>query len=280
METSNEPSSMIVRQPSVAGHFYPGTPEKIKQFIAQLDLEPEILTENVIGSITPHATYDCCGEVMAETFMRIRTADTYLMLGPKHREKKGACAVFQRGMWKTPLGDIEVDSNLTAAIMSETALLKNLPDDHENEHCIEVQLPMLQYVADRPFMIAPILVPTGFDSELCQELGMAISRTIRNCSGQVVILATSDFSQDLSPEMAERKDGSFIQQVALLELEDLIGGIKRFGYGYCGINAIISMLIAARELGATGGELVKYITHGESEEDFARGNGYAGMLIK
>jgi AmmeMemoRadiSam system protein B len=280
METSNEPSSMIVRQPSVAGHFYPGTPEKIKQYIVQLELEPEILTEKVIGSITPHASYDCCGRVLAETFKRIRTADAYLLLGPNHREKKGNCSIFQRGIWKTPLGDVEIDSALTGALMAETSLLKNLPEDHENEHCLEVQLPIMQYMADRPFKIAPILIPTAYNNELCQELAMAIARTVRNWSGQIVIIATSDFSQDLSPEMAERKDGGFLQEVALLELEELTADIKRFGYTYCGINSIVTMLLAARELGATGGELVKYITHGESEDDFTRVNGYAGMLIK
>ena len=45
-------------------------------------------------------------------------------------------------------------------------------------------------------------------------------------------------------------------------------------------NAVLTMLMAARDLGATGGELVQYLTRGETSEDFTRVNGYAGMLIK
>ncbi len=273
-------SEMIIRHPVVAGHFYPGSAEKIRELIQQLSPVSKVFPEPVMGVLTPHAGYDWCGKVLVETYRKVETPDDFIILGPIHTQKTGQAAIFPRGIWKTPLGDLEINQRLVQDIK---ASMKNMSDDphpHEKEHSIEVQLPVMQYFARKSFKIIPILLPTRINIALCEELSKAIVRSIHSFDRRVVIVATSDLSQDLTQEMANRKDQKVINDIAHLETEELTKGIKRFGLSYCGMNGVMTLLLAAKELGASSAELVKYVTSGDVTGDYSQVNGYAGMLIK
>ena len=280
MESEESSLEMIERPSVVAGNFYPSNPVKLEQQIRSWSETENIEREPVMGIIVPHGGYERCGEVLVETYQKTQTPDVYILIGPNHGLKSGAISLFPRGIWVTPLGKLEVDYDLAKNLKAECNKINEDPAAHENEHSLEVQLPVLQVLAQKPFKILPILMQTKLDVALCKELAQALFRTMHTTNRKIVIVATTDLSQDLSPEMANRKDQKLIHTVVHLELEELTGGVKRFGFNYCGINPVITLLMVMKELGATGGELVTYITHGESEEDFARVNGYAGILLK
>jgi AmmeMemoRadiSam system protein A len=48
----------------------------------------------------------------------------------------------------------------------------------------------------------------------------------------------------------------------------------------CGVAPVASLIVAARELGATSAELVKYQTSGDSTGDYDAVVGYAGVIFK
>jgi len=279
MEESST-SEMIIRNAVVAGHFYPGTVDKLREQIQQFVPASEVYPETVLGVITPHSGYDWCGKVLVETYRKVETPDDYIILGPKHAQKTGQASIFPRGIWNTPLGQLEVNQKLVQDIKASMKNVSEDPQPHEQEHSIEVQLPVIQYFAKKNFKFVPILLPTRVNISLCEELSKAIIRSIHSFDRKVVIVATTDLSQDLSQEMANRKDQKVINDIAHLEMEELTRGIRRFGLSYCGMNGVMTMLFAAKELGASNAELVKYMTSGDTTGDYSQVNGYAGMLIK
>jgi AmmeMemoRadiSam system protein B len=48
----------------------------------------------------------------------------------------------------------------------------------------------------------------------------------------------------------------------------------------CGYGATVAVMVAAKELGATGAELIRYATSGEVNGDMREVVGYAGMMIR
>ena len=77
---------------------------------------------------------------------------------------------MREGIWRTPLGDVEVDSALADAILHETSIVDVDELAHRYEHSIEVQLPFLQFLYGNAFKIVPICFPMQ-DYDSAVEVG-------------------------------------------------------------------------------------------------------------
>ena len=86
-----------------------------------------------------------------------RSFDTVVLLGLSHRYRIDSAAIYPRGVFRTPLGDIQIDEYLAAEIMRLNSDIVDLPPAHADEHSLEVQLPFLQHVLS-DFRIVPILL--------------------------------------------------------------------------------------------------------------------------
>ena len=88
------------------------------------------------------------GPVAASAFYELATdgkPDTVVLLGPNHTGYGSALALMREGVWRTPLGDVQIDSEIADKIMHETNLIDADDLAHRYEHSIEVQLPFLQF---------------------------------------------------------------------------------------------------------------------------------------
>jgi hypothetical protein len=271
---------MIIRQPTVNGHFYPADAQKLKDQIQSLIPKKKGVQESVLGVIVPHAGYQYCGKILAATYQRVLISDTLIILGPNHSGKGEPLALFPRGVWQTPLGEIEVDSKLALEIKLNARGLVEAPEAHTNEHAIEVQLPMLQYFAKKKFQIVPISISAHKDVSIGVELGFSIARAIVSLSRKVTLIATTDLTQDESQEMANRKDQRIINSILRLEPQEVVATMRRYGAKICGSAAVAALLTAVKELGASQAELVQYGTSGDATGDYSRVWGFAGILIK
>ncbi|MCX7919404.1 MAG: AmmeMemoRadiSam system protein B [bacterium] len=271
---------MLIRQPSVSGHLYPADPEKLKDLIQSFLPKKKGAQEPVLGIIVPHSGYNFCGNILAATYQRVVLPETIIILGPNHSQQGDPMALFARGLWQTPLGEVEVDTKLALEIKLHSKDLLDEPEAHESEHAIEVQLPMLQYFAQKKFKIVPITIATYKDATIGFELGFAIARAINTLNKQVTIIATTDLTQDESQEMANRKDQRIINAILRLEPQGVVTTIRRYGAKVCGSAAVVAMLTAVKELGASQAELVQYGTSGDATGDYSKVWGFAGILIK
>src|SRR5665647_3166806 len=100
-----------MRQPAVAGQFYPLRPEYLEKELKRCFEGLEIRERDVLGAVCPHAGYVYSGKVAAHAYATLPKADTYVLFGPNHTGY-GSPVSVSRDTWKTPLGTIEVDTEL------------------------------------------------------------------------------------------------------------------------------------------------------------------------
>jgi len=99
----------MVRQPVVAGQFYPASPSQLKAMIKGL-VDEEAVKEEVIGLVSPHAGYVYSGPVAGAVISRTRFKDTFIIMGPNHTGRGEPFSIMTQGEWQTPLGKVEIDS--------------------------------------------------------------------------------------------------------------------------------------------------------------------------
>lgn len=267
----------MVRRAVVAGQFYNGTEESLK---AQVEgyINEKAKKGEVIGALAPHAGFMFSGEVAGAVYSRIIFPETFVILGPNHTGTGHPCAIMTKGKWQTPLGEVEIDSDVAGKILANSKDLKEDERAHSYEHSIEVQLPFLQYLG-KDFKFVPICL-SHLDLETCWDMGKAIAKAIKEEKKKVVIIASSDLTHYEPQEEANRKDKVALGAVIKLDPEGLLTKVEELRISMCGVIPTCIMLIASKELGATKGELVKYMTSGDVIGDYRQVVGYGGALIK
>jgi AmmeMemoRadiSam system protein B len=265
------------RNPIVAGKFYPGTLASLQAEIEKL-IDADAAKERVIGLVSPHAGYVYSGAVAGATFSRVEFKDTFVILGPNHTGRGAAFSIMIEGTWKTPLGEVKIDSSLGKQILHRSDYLREDTAAHFYEHSIEVQLPFLQYFKKDVRIVPIILAPAG--GTIYQEIGRNIARAIKEWGEDVVIVASSDMSHYEPDESARRKDAQAIEAILDLNEDELLRRVEELNITMCGYAPVISLICAAKELEAREAELVRYQTSGDTSGDYRSVVGYAGIIIK
>ena len=265
-----------VRRPAVAGRFYPGDAETLRRDIHQY----VSVTGNkihAIGCVAPHAGYMYSGHVAGAVYARLELPKRYIILCPNHTGVGEPLAMMSEGSWRTPLGDVAIDTELAKALMGRFPLLSEDEIAHRAEHALEVQLPFLQELTG-DFKFVPITVGTSrFDA--LSALGIAMAQVIENSGERVLIVASSDMNH-YEPDAATRvKDRKAIDKVLALDPKGLYDTVQQENISMCGFGPTVAMLTAARKLGAKSAQLVKYATSGDVSGDQETVVGYAGIAV-
>lgn len=265
------------RQPVVAGQFYPASASQLRAMIETM-VDEAAEKQEVIGLVSPHAGYVYSGPVAGAVISRVRFKDTFIILGPNHTGRGKPLSIMTQGKWQTPLGDVEIDSELARHLLGLSRHLQEDDAAHQFEHSIEVQLPFLQYF--RPDVkLVPIIL--SFASiEAYKEIGQEIARAIIETKREAVIMASSDMTHYEPQDTAARKDRQAIDAILRLDEDELFQRVESYSISMCGCAPVASLIAAARELGATSAELVKYQTSGDTSGDYSAVVGYAGIIIK
>ncbi len=266
----------MIRNPVVAGQFYPGSPGELRSMIEGM-VDEKAVKEEVIGLVMPHAGYQYSGAVAGATISRIKFKDTFIIIGPNHTGNGKPLSIMTEGVWKTPLGEVEIDSELGKQILAASGHLQEDHVAHQNEHSLEVQLPFLQYFKPDIKIVPIILAPAS--GAVYKEIGREIARAIRESNKEVVIIASSDMTHYESQESAQRKDTQAIAAILDLNEDELLQRVQELNISMCGYAPAVSLISAAKELGATGAELVRYQTSGDTTGDYDAVVGYAGIII-
>jgi hypothetical protein len=241
-------------------------------------IEEKVEREEVIGLVSPHAGYMYSGPVAGALVSRIKFKDTFIIIGPNHTGRGKAFSIMTEGVWQTPLGNVEIDSELAKRILGSSRYLKEDEVAHLDEHSIEVQLPFLQYF--RPDVkFVPIVLSFG-TGDIYQEIGRDIARAVKDLKREVVIMTSSDMTHYESQESAHWKDTQAIEAIVELNEDELLSRVQGLNITMCGYGPAVSLISAAKELGATRAELVKYQTSGDTTGDYSSVVGYAGIILK
>lgn len=267
----------MIRNPVVAGQFYPENPKQLQEQIAGF-IKKTIKKEDALGVISPHAGYMFSGAVAGAVYSKIKISDKVIILCPNHTGRGAPFSIITEGSWATPLGEVKIASAIGKKILENSKELEEDVLAHTLEHSIEVQLPFLQYLNPQ-ISFVPICLSSGNYSSY-EDIAFAISNAIKNTGEKVLIIASSDMTHYESHDVANEKDREAID--AILELDErlLLKRIEDFNISMCGYVPATVMLIACKKLGAKTAELVKYQTSGDITGDYSEVVGYAGVIVK
>lgn len=264
---------MNIRLPARAGSFYEASPSSCQlhaqRLIDQARL-PSDLPGALYGGLVPHAGWDYSGTLAAMTLKALHEKQglqTVVLLGAVH--VAGAAQVgevFDSGVWRTPLGEMMVDSDLAGAILAaDTKALRANPAAHEVEHSLEVQLPLIQTLASQA-KIVPIAVPP---KALAMDVGRAVAKAIADSGIQAVVVGSTDLTHhggqfgapgghgEAGVRWSEANDRQMLDHIEKLSAQEIIPEANRC-QNACGAGAITATIEACRQLGATRGLLLEY----------------------
>ncbi len=268
---------MITRSPSVAGYFYPGTAAQLKAALAKY-IDKKAPKEEALGLLVPHAGYQYSGAVTGATVSRIVFKDTFIIIGPTHSGLGEPFSVMPEGTWETPLGKVEIDSELAWEIIGKSGYAKEDYLAHKEEHAVEVQLPFLQYIKPDVRIVPMIL--TEAPQEVFKEIGHAIAQAIQKTGHGTVILASGDMTHYESADQAKEKDMKAVEAMLALDEDELTRRYNRLHITMCAHAPVTTLMAAVKELGAVSAELVKYQNSGDATGDYRQVVGYAGVIFK
>ena len=267
----------MIRNPVVAGQFYPESSDQLRSMIKGMVDEKAVKKEEVIGLVSPHAGYIYSGAVAGAVISRIKFRDTFIIMGPNHTGRGKPFSIMTEGTWKTPLGEVEIDSELGKQILATSNYLEEDHLAHQYEHSIEVQLPFLQYFKSDIKFVPIILAHVSV--AVYQEIGREIAKAIKELDREVVIIVSSDMTHYEPQESAQQKDARAIEAMLELDGDELLKRVQEFDISMCGYAPAVSLISAAKELGVGGAELVRYQTSGDTSGDYGSVVGYAGVLL-
>ena len=228
----------VVREPAVAGQFYPADPDELRALVGELlgeiapqgDVAPKAL-------VVPHAGYVYSGAVAASAYACLaRFRDTYtrvVLLGPCHRVPVAGMALSAARAFRTPLGDVPVDRDALALLERKGARV--FEASHRYEHSLEVHLPFLQTVLGE-FSVVPVVVG--------ETPARAVASLLDTLWGgpETLIVVSSDLSHYLAYDAAREQDAATCRRIERLDT-----GIDHDDA--CGATPLRGLLLAAKHRG-------------------------------
>lgn len=278
---------MDVRQPAVAGLFYPAGAGELAALVDSLLDAADAAGASADGAgaagasadggagepvaeayIVPHAGYRYSGPTAARVYARLRRhaaeVERVVLIGPAHYVRLAGCAAPATAAWLTPLGSVPVDQAEVAGLAEAGyASLDDLP--HEREHSLEVQLPFLQRILPAGVPVVPLAVGA------CRPDDVRIALLAAARPGTLVLCST-DLSHYLRLDAAQRQDARTAQ--AILDLEPDRIGVR----DACGCYALRGLLAWARHRGLRPG-LLHLCTSAETTGDPSRVVGYGAFAL-
>jgi AmmeMemoRadiSam system protein B len=281
---------MRVRRPTQAGSFYAGDAESLLAQIESCFLHklgpgklPKVAADGsrrIVGLVCPHAGYMYSGPVAANAYYELAldgVPETVVVLGPNHTGYGSALALMDDGVWRTPLGDVEVDSVVAHELCGETGLLDVDEVAHRFEHSVEVQLPFLQYLFGSGFKFVPVCFGLQ-DLTSAEEIGGALIEVL---SGRnAVVVASSDFSHYVPAKIAARKDGLALKAVEEMDAKRFLSVVESENVTACGYGPIATLITVAKGLLATEAKVLQYKTSGDITGDMSSVVGYAAVVFR
>jgi len=231
------------REPAVAGIFYPESAETLKEQVRRF-LEGAQAAKDTDSAppkalIVPHAGYTYSGAAAGSAYARIAglrgTIHRVVLMGPAHRVPLRGFAIPTARAFRTPLGDVHVDRRGVEAVLA-LPQVDVMDAAHAEEHCLEVQLPFLQFLLGN-FLVVPILAGEARPEQTAGVLDAVWG------GPETLIVVSSDLSHYHDDETARTLDRQTADAIEALRPEDLAVG------GACGRTAIGGLLHAARGRG-------------------------------
>jgi len=282
----------MLRQPAVAGQFYPGTESNLVKSIEKSFLNEKIgpgelpdreksyeRKGDIIGVIVPHAGYVYSGPIAAHGYLKQfqdGKPEFFVIIGPNHRNIGPGISVYSGGNWQTPLGEATIPQDIVEKIVKQPHFRADTTA-HMMEHSIEVQVPFLQYLYGSDVPIIPICLKDQ-SFEVCERIGTVLKKVLKDYD--FCLIASTDFSHYISQAEAYEQDSKVIDQIKKLKPKNVIDTVNEEFISMCGPGAVASVLELSINLGAKHVDVLKYATSGDVSGDKNQVVAYMSAIIK
>jgi AmmeMemoRadiSam system protein B len=288
---------MRIRKAFRAGSFYPASRSACIQLLETCLNQVPVPEEpsRIIAGIVPHAGWVYSGPTAGKVFYNIKekmgktSTPVFLIYGAVHVWDAEVPSIYPEGYWETPLGKIEIASDLAEKILGEDIPVVANPEVHAREHSIEVEVPFIQYLFPDA-KILPLMVPP--DNQAV-TLGKRIGTLLSTWNQPVIVLGSTDLTHygpgyHFTPAgvgpgtlaWSKENDRRLIQLALEMKAENVIPE-ARSHHNACGAGAVAALVATARTLGAQKGVLLEHTTSYEvrSEGEIEDFVGYAGIVF-
>ncbi|KUG23217.1 putative acr [hydrocarbon metagenome] len=282
-------TDLDVREPAVAGKFYPESAAKLKLAVEKLLQEAiPAKVKKPVAIIVPHAGYIYSGQICADGFKQVtgQQFDFVVILGTKHTNSDiEKIALYPGDGFRTPLGTVLVEKNIIH-LLKKTDPIDCMLDKslHETEHSIEVMVPFIQIVFPKA-KIVPIVIGSQ-NIQTCIRFGQALAKVLKNKNA--LIIASSDLSHYPSAEDANIIDRETLSAIAGLDpvvFQNTLQSqrnrnLPNLYTSACGEAPIIVAMAAAKSLGASYGSIISYANSGDTSiGERSRVVGYGAVVL-
>lgn len=218
---------MRIRPAAVAGRFYTGDADDLARevdgYLAGVPAGPQ-----PPGIIVPHAGHVYSGPVAGHAYARLRSTGRVVLAGPAHFVAVDGIVAPEADLWRTPLGDVEIDQGAVGDL--------GVPRDdfpHSPEHSLEVQLPFLQRQLEPGWRLVPLLVGRADP--------VSVANVLEGFLGDpdTVVVLSTDLSHYLPYTAAQARDEQTAARIVARDWEHIDD------YDACGAYPLRGLLLAA-----------------------------------
>jgi MEMO1 family protein len=276
----------LARQAAVVDSFYPGDAKRLAKDVERYIDEAKVDSDDarkMLCYVAPHAGYQYSGSVAGYTYKAISergdkdSIDTFIIVGPNHTGR-GAPIALSGDDWKTPLGQVGNDIELTRAIVASSKGAAEIDEHaHASEHSVEVQLPFLQSVVTSPRCVFICMGDQSYDSAV--KLSDAISKAVGSLKRKVIMIASSDFNHYEPFVLAKTKDLEQINPMVEMDAKRFDYMLGKSGSSICGHGPIAATMLFSQTLGAKKGMLLHYANSGDVNNDYTSVVTYASVAF-
>ncbi|HEY3384009.1 MAG TPA: AmmeMemoRadiSam system protein B [Vicinamibacterales bacterium] len=272
-------AARALRRAAVAGSWYPGSAAaltwEVDRYLAAVT---EVLpSASVQAILVPHAGLVYSGPVAAWAYRSVEGGefDAAVIIGPSHHVGFDGVAVYPSGAFDTPLGPAEIAADLATAIQHASPVVHADAASHAREHSLEMQLPFLRRVLPST-PIVPLMM--GYQTAATIDgLAEALARALER--RRVLLVASSDLSHYLDAGAAEVADRLVLDAVARFDADGLAALLHARPDHACGGGPILSVMRAARALGARAARVLRYADSGDVSGDKSAVVGYMAAAL-
>ncbi|MBN1231802.1 MAG: AmmeMemoRadiSam system protein B [Candidatus Coatesbacteria bacterium] len=267
----------------LAGRWYTANPKDLKEELQKyLDGTDTISFNNEVKiGLVPHAGLIYSGPVAAYTYKAAskRKIDTVIILGFFHRIFYDKIFLLPGGIVKTPLGDIEIDEDISGKISKicskfayDSSVLRKL--NSEGENSLELNFPFIKHVFPDA-KIVPIYYAQN-DYQTLIESANAIATILKESNKEILLIVSSDLSHFNNSKVADSLDNITLE--GILSEDPKVWNIKcANSQGACGkdpitVAKLISQLLGYKSL------LLKHSHSGKVSGDNSQVVGYGSII--
>ncbi len=249
--------ALVVREPAVAGLFYPRETAQLSQTLDALlaGAKSHVIEGELRAILCPHAGYEFSGPVAAHAYRLLagHSYDTVVILAPSHYALFRGASVIAADAYRTPLGIVPVSAKakqwatIEPFVLEPKCLVQRPPwsgqashpepafgeDTPETwEHSAEVEVPFLQKTLTN-FSLVSIITGEVDPAKLAEALAGRLEN-------KTLLVVSTDLSHYYPYDVAREKDAQCVSAICDLDVD------RMQTQEACGKTGVLTLLHLAR----------------------------------